>query len=386
MQIEQTIGNLLLKHNCVIIPSFGGFVAKQVAAEINETSGTMLPPRKSLLFNIQLISNDGLLINSFAQENHLTYEAASREITMQVLNWRHKLQIGERVTIDKVGHLYLDAENNLGFQQDRFYNLLLQSYGLSKIHFIAQEDIQIAQQQVESATIDTPIAPIFELKNSEEIISEDRSESTVETPVLVLKPKRRALWKYAAAAALLPIGFYSFWIPLKTPVLESGLLSIVDFNPFKENKQSVYTYETNAVAPQESGISKSTPLKSTISSLPNDVKVYSYKLNDETYIPVKVKESAPHEAVVPVAERGSEVSASTTATSVSYGHYVIGCFENEQNANVLVASLKKQGFDAYIIDYKNHLYRVSGGKIRGNNFSDLKSKLDKINLSGWVLR
>ena len=61
MLIEKLIGDLLLRHNCVVVPSFGGFVAKQVSAVIDYKTGVMHPPKKSLLFNKQLINNDGLL-------------------------------------------------------------------------------------------------------------------------------------------------------------------------------------------------------------------------------------------------------------------------------------------------------------------------------------
>ena len=65
--IEQAIGDLLLRHNCVIVPAFGGFVAEQLSAKIDYDKGVMTPPRKALLFNKQLVSNDGLLINEFSR-------------------------------------------------------------------------------------------------------------------------------------------------------------------------------------------------------------------------------------------------------------------------------------------------------------------------------
>ena len=77
MLIEQLIGDLLLRHNCVVVPSFGGFVAKQTVAVIDTANGVMLPPRKSLLFNKQLINNDGLLIAAFAQASGKSYNEAS---------------------------------------------------------------------------------------------------------------------------------------------------------------------------------------------------------------------------------------------------------------------------------------------------------------------
>ena len=46
--------------------------------------------------------------------------------------------------------------------------------------------------------------------------------------------------KYAAAACLLPLAFYSFWIPTHSGVLESGLISFKDFNPFYKKELGAY--------------------------------------------------------------------------------------------------------------------------------------------------
>ena len=143
--VEHLIGDLLLRHNCVIVPSFGGFVAKQVSAKIDYASGRMTPPSKSLLFNKQLINNDGLLINEFSQANELSFNQASKEVSAKVSLWREALKSGQRIELDRVGYLYNDAENNLCFEQDRFFNLLLESYGLGKVHFLSEEDVQIAR-------------------------------------------------------------------------------------------------------------------------------------------------------------------------------------------------------------------------------------------------
>ena len=36
---EELIGQLLLRHNCVIVPGFGGFVAQRVAAVVDSEKG-----------------------------------------------------------------------------------------------------------------------------------------------------------------------------------------------------------------------------------------------------------------------------------------------------------------------------------------------------------
>ena len=80
MTIDHLIGKLLLRHNCVIVPSFGGFVAKPISAKVDFDKGIMTPPSKALLFNKQLINNDGLLVNELAQSSSVDFETASKII------------------------------------------------------------------------------------------------------------------------------------------------------------------------------------------------------------------------------------------------------------------------------------------------------------------
>ena len=120
LTVEGLIGDLLLQHNCVVVPSFGGFVAQRVSAQLDTEKGVMLPPRKSVLFNRQLINNDGLLIAAFAQTNQLTYADAQSEVNQVIATWNQALNAGQRIAIDRVGFLFLDAERNMCFEQDRF--------------------------------------------------------------------------------------------------------------------------------------------------------------------------------------------------------------------------------------------------------------------------
>jgi len=127
--IEQLIGDLLLRHNCVIVPKFGGFVAQQVSAKIDFEKGTMSPPSKALLFNRQLVTNDGLLINEHAIQNACAYEDSKSSIDQLVNDWEREMKAGGRIELERIGILYLDQEKNVCFEQDRFCNLLLASFG-----------------------------------------------------------------------------------------------------------------------------------------------------------------------------------------------------------------------------------------------------------------
>ena len=45
ISLDKIIYNLLLHHDCVIIPSFGGFVSQNEKASIDFDKGEITPPR-----------------------------------------------------------------------------------------------------------------------------------------------------------------------------------------------------------------------------------------------------------------------------------------------------------------------------------------------------
>ncbi len=399
MYIEELIGDLLLRHNCVVIPTFGGFVAGQTSATFDATKGTINPPRKSLLFNKQLINNDGLLIAAYAHATKKSYQESNDYIQKQIQHWHHKLDAGERISIDRVGFIFLDSERNLAFEQDRFHNLLLASFGLGKVHFVSQEDLQLIVQQETFTLSGEPLiesenlAPIFELpiKNFEEteVVSDEKK------PIRSINSKK--IWKYAVAAALLPICFYTYWIPMKTKVLESGILSFQDFNPFHISQDGLYNKETlDLRINQNIGESE---LDQILRSLPKDVEVFSYPVDSDLYVPVKIKENPSPRIVVnpplviqknlPIPLKTSTIATTVqnNSTTIKSGHLIVGCFSTELNAKKLITQLKQKGFNAYIVDVKNGLHRVSACKSTSDSvLISAKEKLSPLQISGWILR
>lgn len=424
--VEQLIGNLLLRHNCVIIPSFGGFVAQRISARIDYKSGTMLPPGKSILFNRQLLNNDGLLVNEFARENNVSYDEASKEMESLVNEWHATLKEGGRIEIERVGNLFFDDERNICFEQDRFANLLLESFGLGSVHFVSEEDVRIVEQKisvqetppaVEEETKIAPVVPVKEDIAPAEVAAEDTSSVTETkkqeevTPIIPIRaeraakkvdtkkketpapkaaePKRRnRAWRYVAAACILPIAFYSIWIPVKTDVLESGMLSFSDFNPFHKRAEGTYepvkeSSKFKAEKSEESSLSKE------VAELPEGTKVWTYKFTDDTYIKIAIPENEVAEPSETISETPVENPSTETNTSFDANamHYVVGCFGDKVNADNLVAKMRANGLDASIVDIKGGLHRVSaGGAISEEAYQTVKLKADAMGLSGWRLR
>lgn len=407
IQVEDIIGELLLRHNCVIIPGFGGFVAKQTSARIDYKNGVMTPPGKSILFNRQLISNDGLIVTEYALKNGFSFNQAQEEIQFLIAKWNLELSAGNRVSIDKVGYLFYDQERNICFEQDRFVNLLLSSYGLKSLHFLSDEDVEIAQhralvEEQKVASLDA-VQPVVNTKVSEVIeplfVLQDAVEVEVVQPVIAkmqvndqeiedISPsttriKKSNTWKYIAAACILPLLFYSFWIPMKTDVLESKIISFSDFNPFHKKVNSLY--EKKSVK-EELNIEnkKSESLKEQLSKIESGDETYSYNLSSETFLLVTT-DKAP-EVVVDKIEQVSTTPISNTVAADKY-HYIVGCFSDAVNAELLVKELKSKGFNALVKDKKGSLHRVSiGGANNQEDLTALIGKATAAGFDGWVLK
>ena len=314
--LEDILIELLQKHECVVVPAFGGFIAKQKSAFVDFESGLIHPPFREIGFNIQLRSNDGLLVNQFAAEYQLDYTASLDTVGQQVATWNESLRQGKQVSIPKIGNFKKDLEGNIQFEQDRSFNLLMSAYGLELVGFIPTKPLVIEGAK--------------EVKNN------------------------RQLWKYAAVAAIaIPIAFYSIWIPVKTPALESGMFSYQDFNPFKTQNENSYT-ETQIDLPRIEHISIET----------------TYRDAYELHVNPKV---APNDPTITLIE-----------PHVMY--CIAGCFSSEENASRLVQKLEGLGFNCSIL-HEGSLYKVSlGHGFSEESVDSILNKAKSLNIQTWILK
>ena len=351
--VEEIICQLLLRHSCVIIPSFGGFVAQSVSASIDKENGIIHPPSKHLLFNKNLVNNDGLLTAEFATINHINYNDSFSQIDLFTGNLKSELNAGRKVELPKIGTFHLDAEKNICFEQNRYFNFLLNAYGLSNVQFVPTQKVQ--------EVVEESITPIVE---------EEIPIVAIETPLIDINTSRksRKLIKYVAAAAcFLPIAFYSFWIPVKTDVLNSGVISINDFNPFYKAKKGLYS-----------------PTKADFNSI---------IFEDASYIAAPTTEPEPilsEPAETLLTTENSTVTNQTINVKSSNKRqafeYIVGCFSSNANAINLVNTLKNQGFDASIISGGN-LTRVSIGSASNSKALDSLIQLSNSKgYQGWILK
>jgi cell division septation protein DedD len=131
--VVKYIPELLSRYDCVIIPGFGGFIGNYSPAVINPVYHTFYPPFKSLLFNIHLKQNDGLLASFISHAEHIPYDQAVDDIRMMVEEWNEALENGKELIINKIGRIIVESEDILQFEQDPSVNFLPEAYGLTSL-------------------------------------------------------------------------------------------------------------------------------------------------------------------------------------------------------------------------------------------------------------
>ena len=131
--IEKYISDLLYNNDCIIIMNFGGLVCNHISAQLDEETGILSPPNKTILFNSQLKENDGLLINHISSHEKISLEKAKNEVLKFVDQCNSNLKKFRSLRLEKIGLFTLSDEGNILFTQDLNVNYNINSYGFQDL-------------------------------------------------------------------------------------------------------------------------------------------------------------------------------------------------------------------------------------------------------------
>jgi hypothetical protein len=325
MDIRNCIAELLLLHDCVIIPGFGGFIGNYSPARIDRVHHTFEPPAKRLLFNINLKQNDGLLANAVAESFGTSYAEACRMIEEFAEDCRFCLKTGKPFILPEIGQLNSGKEGIINFEQDHSANLLPDAFGLTPF-------------------ISPPVVRHPSVLNHDWNISGRAGKRSGEKFIL----PRTVKW---AAAIVLPIGI-------------AAVIGLTQYDKLSAN------FANNA------GIMSSFFTKYSETSRIG-------KTEAPVTVPVKVLQPVTMTPVVTPAR----VSPAGIHHDDRYA-VIIGAFRVQENAEKLVDELQKKGIVASIFDQsKTGLYRVTIGTSsdRDNIKQFLASVKSKDFDGAWIL-
>lgn len=300
MRLEQHIHDLLLQHDCVSIPGFGGLVAQHFRAEINHGTNLFRPPSKRISYHKELVANSHLLLNKLSQEEKLSQAAASEAIASAVSSWQEELQTGNSVKLNTIGRFYLDKEGYICFNQSLESNFDLDSFGLDIFRANAiKRDAEIKE------TVTTAIVDNYK-KSSKPF------------------PFWRAAAVFTGIGALLTLGFFKSDMTIPTDLT-------ANFNPliFSRTIEEPVDEATSPEAAEE-----------------KTIHFEDVQLDEPVVEPVETPVAEP--VITPENQRSQNVY-----------EVVVGSFKDIRNAEDLLADLKNQGYQSTIIEDNSAFTKVS---------------------------
>lgn len=157
LRIVTHIERLLLVHDCVIVPKFGGFVLQVVPAVQHVEEHTFRPLRKEIGFNMTLQHNDGLLPESYMQMYAVSYRQAGLMLEEDVEEMKSTLQQYGKLSLGVLGSFGIGEEGQMIFHPGETDLFSVGSYGLPVFHFPALSPIEV-EARAKKDTLYIPIS------------------------------------------------------------------------------------------------------------------------------------------------------------------------------------------------------------------------------------
>ena len=346
VDITSCISELLYERELVVLPQLGGFVSSYKAAVIDHVQGSVQPPAKDLNFNENLMVNDGVLIDRVAARFELSPEEARQVIDEYVGRLKERLRNREIVQFAGIGRLYLDFENQYKFLQENT-NFNTDSYGLPAIQFypIVRNSPQV-EKAVARKSGNRSKPPARK--------GDDRSRR------LSQFLQRSMPWIVLLALLIILVSIYfiqrDFSLGLTGRDGDQRTMPVnrVNTKPSKDEETAEIVLEEE---PEELPVDDGSDLD------PN--------------LPAPEPEPTPEDTEAPTIAPGQQEAV-----------VIIGSFRDDGNAESIVESIYKAGYDAYT-DQKGTATRV-GVQFAYGSSEELDRMLrdirKKFNPKAWVLR
>ena len=131
-EIAGFISELLFERDCVIVPSLGAFLTRRIASVYDKRRGVMMPPRKELAFNREILHTDGVLADHVSQKSGITYEEAVDAIDHFAKEVNEQVEKSGQYTLPGLGVLEKEGDVVV-FTPESENNFLADSYGLGTV-------------------------------------------------------------------------------------------------------------------------------------------------------------------------------------------------------------------------------------------------------------
>lgn len=351
--IAHSIAQLLYTHDCVIVPHFGGFLARYQPAVADALAGEITPPRKEITFNQALSLNDGILASHLATTERISYAEALQMLETFAASCNIKLEQLEIVFLPHIGKLFFDSDKKLIFQPANTTNFLKTAYGLALVkryphiekvithttpELVAAPETQSQPSNTTLPTTTLPPPPQIPTQQTQES-SRISIPKTYTMPSIMITPQRAAI--IAASILFLAVSF-----PL-----------LVKYTQQKEaNLAQEEILVSEPIASDNDPTTRPQSSNAAIFS-GSDEKGLAYDEAPTTYIEDD-KEVAQIETPEPKVTFSTPSATSSPDVNGSAYHIAIGAYSRSVNAETMAARIRKAGYSPVVTE-TNGLYRVA---------------------------
>ena len=316
---------MFLDYDCVIIPELGGFVCNERTAWYDEDKEEMVPPSRDVLFNPNLVYNDGLLAQEIMRAKGLDYTEAMKLVASEASNMIEELKSGRPIEIPRLGRLYTSDDGLVRFLPDAELVRMLGSFGHARIP-LATRELTSVLPVIVAPVIEAPVTPPSDKK-------------VVPEPKVI--PLRVRLARVAAVVAI-PLALGGAWM-LTEPESSNTLMSVFP------------SLHTDVI------VSSFTPSDNSIPVISDNA---SEEIDDAlviNYAPDPILETPPLAIEIPVVE-APVLEEPVVPQQINF-LIVGGAFSIEENAKSLAKTLRKEGYSP-TQHYQSHnkLYLVALGE------------------------
>jgi hypothetical protein len=343
----------------VIVPGFGGFITNYEPAAIKPTTHEISPPRSYLVFNSNLIINDGLLANEISRKQQCSFDEAMHLIRREVTIWHERLKAGKTITLPEIGTFSLNRNSKIEFVPDPDQNFFNEAFGMT-----------------------TLVAPPLQKRIRKA------------KPPLV---HHRSARKYQGKA----IRMLAWAAAITVPLIFAALYTFMNYNNLRQHAVH-YTGFLFSAKPDAAQVSETIPseplnniedFKPEMTEVIEESQFEAIPETESTEIE-SINEPGPENHSIPIIT-GTEVAVhdeiqalKPVSIQTRAYHIIVGSFENQVNAQELANRFIRSGWNAWTAESSKGMHRVVIASYVEKN--EAVQQLDKIreelNPNAWLLR
>jgi len=162
------IESLLLAHDCVIIPNFGGFVINVQDFKFDDKEAVIYPRKKSIAFNERLKSDDGILAMHMANQNSISQKKAFESVAIFGKEMKEELRKNQPLAFGNLGTFSLTEESKIIFEPNQTFNYDLDQFGLYPVSTGARKKPVLVEAPLEKSLEDLPMQTKEEVEEGQE--------------------------------------------------------------------------------------------------------------------------------------------------------------------------------------------------------------------------